>query len=183
MLSIANEVDSLIFRCVCFVCDTKYVFSTSRPLQNLCGDSFLNDPLHPQQQSTGIGLGSPTYSLQMIVSYFTRLLRQNVRGLWSFWLSMREDLAKQIIKRRQTFSLTQILHTHSKLRSNIFWVFWLYANMKNIWGYQLRWVEPKKKNLCLFERERVEEVTRLESSYQVNYSSNTNIYHELFQAP
>ena len=25
MLSIANEVDPLIFRCVCFVCDTNYV--------------------------------------------------------------------------------------------------------------------------------------------------------------
>ena len=26
MLSIANEIDSLIFRCVCFVCNTNYVF-------------------------------------------------------------------------------------------------------------------------------------------------------------
>jgi len=25
MLSIVNEIDSLIFRCVCFVCDTNYV--------------------------------------------------------------------------------------------------------------------------------------------------------------
>ena len=28
MLPIANELDPLIFRCVCFVCDTNYVFPT-----------------------------------------------------------------------------------------------------------------------------------------------------------
>ena len=29
MLSIANEVDTLIFRCICFVCDTNMCFSNS----------------------------------------------------------------------------------------------------------------------------------------------------------
>ena len=28
MLSIVNEIDPLIFCCVCFVCDTNYVFPT-----------------------------------------------------------------------------------------------------------------------------------------------------------
>ena len=28
MLSIANEVDPLIYWCICFVCDTNYVFPT-----------------------------------------------------------------------------------------------------------------------------------------------------------
>ena len=28
MLSIANKIDPLIFFCVCFVCDTNYVFPT-----------------------------------------------------------------------------------------------------------------------------------------------------------
>ena len=35
MLSIANEVDLLIFLCVCFVCDTIYVFPTSKTLNSL----------------------------------------------------------------------------------------------------------------------------------------------------
>ena len=29
MLSIANEIDSLIFHCVCFVCDTNMYFSNN----------------------------------------------------------------------------------------------------------------------------------------------------------
>ena len=33
MLSIANEVDLLIFCCVCFVCDTNHVFSTHNALK------------------------------------------------------------------------------------------------------------------------------------------------------
>jgi len=33
VLSIANEVDSLIFHCVCFVCDTNYVFPTLGAIQ------------------------------------------------------------------------------------------------------------------------------------------------------
>ena len=35
MLSIANEIDSLIFRCVCFVCDTKMYFSNNWYQSNL----------------------------------------------------------------------------------------------------------------------------------------------------
>jgi len=31
MLSITNKVDSLISHCVCFVCDTNYVFPTMAP--------------------------------------------------------------------------------------------------------------------------------------------------------
>ena len=31
MLSIVNEIDPLIFRCVCFVCNTNHVFSTHKP--------------------------------------------------------------------------------------------------------------------------------------------------------
>ena len=36
MLSIANEVDSLIFRCVCFVCNTNYVFPIATWRFNIC---------------------------------------------------------------------------------------------------------------------------------------------------
>ena len=33
MLSIANEVNPLIFRCVCFVCNTNHVFPTAQGAQ------------------------------------------------------------------------------------------------------------------------------------------------------
>ena len=39
MLSIANEVDSLIYRCVCFVCDTNMYFSIKDSLDP--GTNFL----------------------------------------------------------------------------------------------------------------------------------------------
>ena len=35
MLSIVNDVDPLIFRCVCFVCDTNNIFPTGRHFQEL----------------------------------------------------------------------------------------------------------------------------------------------------
>ena len=89
MLSIANEVDSLIFCCVYFVYDTNYVFHTPRPLQKLCGDS-LNDPLRPQSQSAGIGLRSPTYSLQIIVSYLIyRAIEVECERIMELLVSMR----------------------------------------------------------------------------------------------
>ena len=35
MLSTMNDVDPLIFRCVCFVCDTNNIFPTGRHFQEL----------------------------------------------------------------------------------------------------------------------------------------------------
>jgi len=41
MLSIANEMDPLIFRCMCFVCDTNHVFPT---IGHLTLFNFITDP-------------------------------------------------------------------------------------------------------------------------------------------
>ena len=50
MLSIANEVDSLIFCCVCFVCDTNYVFPTG------ITSSFLKWGLTSRKRASSLSL-------------------------------------------------------------------------------------------------------------------------------
>ena len=44
MLSIVNEVDPLIFHCVCFVCDTNMCFSNTHYPQN-CKETFRKKTL------------------------------------------------------------------------------------------------------------------------------------------
>ena len=80
--------------------------------------------------------GFPFIFLQIIAYIFVELRKQSVKEFWRSWLSMREDQDKKLIVTKQISSLAQILKHIFSLKSNHFWGFQPYANMRNIWDCQ-----------------------------------------------